>query len=338
MGLFDRFLNADTLRLLPKHDRAVELYDQKNYKGALAILNELIAERPDFRQYYTSRGTVYEDMYNDNMAEKDFKKAIELEPNDALSQYRLGMLYHRKNDLESAVKHLRIAYEHHHSYDDLLGPGLYNNILWIHKRNIACNLGNFLTQLDQFSEGYRILDEVIQNCPTYSFPYYAKALALARQNKFKEALMNAKKAEQYGHPSAPQLRSTLELALNTTPRDKYSKMIDEAKINPLHITNDPQFQSHRLPDLTDVFRRELIDLVDNPYMREFGYRGVIGGYAYNMITSYYNNAGFVPKTIVDQILEMVYNAIKTSQYSFMLESLEELKEGVYPQLFTEDID
>lgn len=332
-------INEDTLKLATEHDRAVELYGQKRYKEAIDVLDRLISKRPDFRQYYCSRGTVYEDMYNDAMAEKDFKKAVELDPRDALSQYRLAMLYHRKNDLDAAIRHLQIAYDNHPCYDDLLGKGVYNNILFIHKRVIACNLGNFLTQLDRYSEGYRILDEVIENCPDYSFPYFAKAHALARQEKYKEALKYAIKAEQYGHPSARQLKETLILAgAQSAPAvDKYTAMINNARHNPLKITADPRLQNqNRIPDLTSIFRRELIRDLNNPLFSEMGYRGIIGAYAYNMILSYYNNAGYVPKNMVDQILEMVYEAIHSSEYSYMLSSLEELKDGVYPQLFTED--
>ena len=120
-------INEDTLKFVAEHDRAVELYGQKRYKEAIEILDRLIAKRPDFRQYYCSRGTVYEDMYNDVMAEKDFKKAVELEPKDSLSQFRLAMLYHRKNDLHAAIEHLQISYDNHPFYDDLLGKGVYNN-------------------------------------------------------------------------------------------------------------------------------------------------------------------------------------------------------------------
>jgi hypothetical protein len=114
-------------------------------------------------------------------------------------------------------------------------------------------------------------------------------------------------------------------------------MINNARHNPLKITADPRLQSpNRMPDITHVFRNELVNMLNNPALSELGYRGIIGGYAYSMILSYYQNAGFVPKNMVDQILEMVYKAIKTSEYSYTLKSLEELKDGVYPQLFTED--
>lgn len=335
-------INEDTFKLAAEHDKAVELYGQKKYREAIDVLDKLIAKRPDFRQYYCSRGTVYEDMYNDVMAEKDFKKAVQLDPKDSLSQFRLAMLYHRKNDLHAAIEHLQISYDHHPFYDDLLGKGVYNNILFIHKRVVACNLGNFLTQVGRYEEGYQILDEVIENCPDYAFPYFAKAHALARQEKYQEALKYAIKAEEYGHPSARQLKDTLILAgaqaaQSTQSVDKYTAMINNARHNPLKITADPRLQSpNRMPDITHVFRNELVGMLNNPALAELGYRGIIGGYAYSMILSYYQNAGFVPKNMVDQILEMVYKAIKTSEYSYTLKSLEELKDGVYPQLFTED--
>lgn len=78
-----------------------------------------------------------------------------------------------------------------------------------------------------------------------------------------------------------------------------------------------------MPDITHVFRNELVNMLNNSALAEFGYRGIIGGYAYSMILSYYQNAGFVPKNMVDQILEMVYKAIKTSEYSYTLKSLED---------------
>lgn len=76
--------------------------------------------------------------------------------------------------------------------------------------------------------------------------------------------------------------------------------------NPFNITEDLKFAEGRaIPDITDVFARELITmLVSNQHSSDDS-RDIVANYALSMIKSYYDNAGFVPMLIVDQITGQV---------------------------------
>ena len=114
------------------------------------------------------------------------------------------MLYQRRKDLNNAVVWLRKSYRNQSSYSSLLG-NVYNNLIFVHKRVIAYNPGNFLIQLGRVDEWLQYIDEVIKNCPDYSYPFYVKGLIFASDGKYSEAVGYLKKASDLGHPTAPQV-------------------------------------------------------------------------------------------------------------------------------------
>lgn len=346
---FSFTLNGRTSNVSPENARisqqALSAYENKDYKTALEVYNKLIEKEPSAHQYYQFRGTVYEDMGNDLMAQKDFEKSVELNPENSTSLYRLAMVYHRKNDIDKAIEYLRKAYIVTTKNDDKLGVEFgykdimgksYNNILMVHRRLIVYNLANFLLQKNQINEGMPLLDELIKYCPTYAYPYYSKALYYCQNNRSKEALPYAQKAAQYGHPKAQSLILLIEQMNTQRPsaEDKYTRMIRNAHINPFNITCDPNLQNQQaLPNLTSVFEKELNNL--------YGKLGAMGnvpkemlvqmasGYTFNLVESYYNNAGYVPKNSLDQILEQVYQAMLQTGFRTAFASLDDFKYNCY---------
>lgn len=80
--------------------RGLDKYQLKDYSGAVTEFTKAINAQPKNQNFYTMRGTAYEDMGNDNEAEKDFRKTLELLPNDFVSAYRLGMVFFRNKILK----------------------------------------------------------------------------------------------------------------------------------------------------------------------------------------------------------------------------------------------
>lgn len=181
---------------------AMQAYDAKRYREAIDYYNQVVEKAPNEAMYYTRRGTVYEDMGDDNRAKADFEKALQLNPNDYIAQFRMGMLYQRRNDLNSAVSWLRKSYRNQPTYDSVMG-NVFNNLIFVHKRVIAYNLGNFLIQLNQ-PEGLKYIDEVIEHCPDYSYPYFIKGIVMVSQGQFDEGIRLLRKAESLGNPQASQ--------------------------------------------------------------------------------------------------------------------------------------
>ena len=201
--LFGKHINI-TSEQLEIDSKALHAYETQNYQEAVNLYSQLIEMSPEAHQYYQFRGTAYEDMGNDSLAKKDFEKAVELCPSNSTALYRLGMVYQRKGDLKNAILYLKQAYNHNPTYQDLMG-NVYNNILFVHKRVIAANLGNFLTQVGDSAEGLQYIDEVINNCPDYSYPYYVKAITIANQGNLHEASKYALKAANLGNNQAAML-------------------------------------------------------------------------------------------------------------------------------------
>ena len=76
--------------------------------------------------------------------------------------------------------------------------------------------------------------------------------------------------------------------------------------NPFNITEDLKLAEGRaIPDITDVFARELVPMLASNQHSSDESRDIVANYALSMIKSYYDNAGFVPMLIVDQITGQV---------------------------------
>jgi tetratricopeptide (TPR) repeat protein len=225
MGLFDNiFGKKDEQKKINRLGKEYEInseamaqsqigldkYQNKDYKGAIDAFSNAINQMPKNQNFYTMRGTAYEDMGNDNEAEKDFRKTLELIPNDYVAAYRLGMVFFRKKDFENAIKWLKLSYENAVDVDhESLGLGK-NNILFVAKKLIAGNLGNFLTQVKKYDEGFIYLDAAIKLDPNYPNPYMAKGGALAQMGRIKEGISYLEKAEKLGVAQATMLIQILK--------------------------------------------------------------------------------------------------------------------------------
>lgn len=115
--------------------------------------------------------------------------------------------------------------------------------------------------------------------------------------------------------------------------DRYAKMVEQTSFNPFNITINPTLQNNpALPNLQDVFKRELRQTLSDPQiLHHIGEKQAIKSYVFNMAESYYNNAGYIPKNTLDEIVRQIYDACKelgSSKFS----NLDELKYEVYYML------
>ena len=102
---------------------------------------------------------------------------------------------------------------------------------------------------------------------------------------------------------------------NVTPR--------KVTYNPLNITEDLQLsQGHVIPDITNVFAQELIPQLTSHNSAKAS-KDIVAEYTIAMIKSYYDNAGFVPMVIVDQI---------TGQINQVTEMVQRISYSPYPSL------
>jgi len=191
--------------------RGLEKYQKDDFAGAVVEFTKAIQAQSGNQHYYSFRGTAYEDMGNDIEAEKDFIKVLQIEREHFVAEYRLGMIYYRKRDFETAVMWLKLAFEHS---DDLLsmdhlGIGS-NNIMFVGKHIIAGNLGNFLSQLKRNEEAMRYLDYAIKLDPKYPNPYLIKGTIYWQMGQPKDSIPYIKKAIELGMSNAPAVLKMVE--------------------------------------------------------------------------------------------------------------------------------
>lgn len=113
--------------------------------------------------------------------------------------------------------------------------------------------------------------------------------------------------------------------------DRYSVMIENSSFNPFNLTVEPSLQNtQRLPDMIGVFQRELSSLLCNELLPQVqSPKDIVKGYIFNLVESYYNNAGYVPKNTLDKIFSQCYIALSNIGQQKIFSSKDELFYEMY---------
>lgn len=93
------------------HDRAVCLFNLGEKKAALAELNRALDLQPDYSYRYASRAYMRSALKDVEGAIEDYKKAIELDPEDAISMNNLGLLEEQQGYKKEANERYQLADE-----------------------------------------------------------------------------------------------------------------------------------------------------------------------------------------------------------------------------------
>jgi hypothetical protein len=118
-------------------------------------------------------------------------------------------------------------------------------------------------------------------------------------------------------------------------RDAFTQMVEEAAYNPFRITAKPELQKFPpFPDSVDRFRIDLLSIYNNSSSDRSSEMQIFISYVVNIIESYYENEGYVPKNTVDAIVEQCDQAIKGTLFAWHLPTLDEKKYKVYLCLFS----
>jgi len=56
---------------------------------------------------------------------------------------------------------------------------------------------------------------------------------------------------------------------------------------------------------------------------------IVKSYVFNLIESYYNNAGYVPQNALDQVLDQVYKAMQNTDFKNTFRSFDNFKYEIY---------
>ncbi len=112
--------------------------------------------------------------------------------------------------------------------------------------------------------------------------------------------------------------------------DKYCIMIETTSFNPLKIDTDTQLNEGIVwCDLVDDFEKEIRAFMPRYLQGGMNIRTVIQVMALEHAEILLKRLGFVPKVLVDAIIDDIYAAVLRTPYSDYLEDIESLKYSVY---------
>jgi tetratricopeptide (TPR) repeat protein len=95
----------------PLHLRAKIHTGQDEVEKAAAALKLAVAAQPDFGEAWSDLGQARKALLDDAGALAAFRRAVEVNPENAISQYRLGAEHLRQGNAHDAVTHLRKSFQ-----------------------------------------------------------------------------------------------------------------------------------------------------------------------------------------------------------------------------------
>jgi predicted Zn-dependent protease len=94
-----------------RYDEAIELQQAGKLEEAVAKLESLVADQPDYALAYAALGVFYGKLSRPEEAVAHAKKVCELEPNDPFSFMAMSLICHRAGKIPEAEKALGMAME-----------------------------------------------------------------------------------------------------------------------------------------------------------------------------------------------------------------------------------
>ena len=109
---YDQALNeSDAWSMNPDflNDRAVALFHNERMEDSIHLLSEAIALQPDYGYRYAARGWLKQATKDVDGAMEDYKKALQLDPEDAITQNNLGLLEEQMGRIHEAQQRFQKA-------------------------------------------------------------------------------------------------------------------------------------------------------------------------------------------------------------------------------------
>ncbi|MBI2026443.1 MAG: M48 family metalloprotease [Deltaproteobacteria bacterium] len=92
-----------------KYDRATEYASNNNFRSAIALYREALTLKPTEALFYADLGFAYMKLYEDDKAEEEFNKSLELHPSFFKAQFFMGQLNYESHNYGKAMRYLEEA-------------------------------------------------------------------------------------------------------------------------------------------------------------------------------------------------------------------------------------
>ena len=211
--------DEDILKAIEKVDKAMELYVEGNYNGAIKLYSEAIELNPNDYKAHNGRGEAYQKLEKYKLAIDDYDKAIQLNPKFEVAYYHRGIAY------SEGLKRYERAIIDYNEAIQLSSKfwQAYNNRGWAYYK--LKQYERAIQDFDKTIELYPIFVKKNNNrgsYPMYANAYYNRGLAYQELKQYEQALKDYDKALELD-PNFELAKNNRELCLKRGA-SKYTKL------------------------------------------------------------------------------------------------------------------
>jgi tetratricopeptide (TPR) repeat protein len=148
-----------------------ELFDQKDYAGALAAYEQILEKYPDAYPIYRNIGNCYFSEEKYDLAEQNYMKVLEKNPEDAETILAIGNCYTNRGDAAKALEwYGKIDFE---KLDDPV---------------VLYNVGTIYYNNSKFDDALKYYQKAVEKNPDFADGYYQLGLTYLNLQKNPEAV------------------------------------------------------------------------------------------------------------------------------------------------------
>ena len=186
-------------------EQIINLYNDGKFKKVIFYSNKYLEKNPPSHQLYNILGITYNKLNNNKLAFDSYSKAINIEPNFAVSYFNLGLLFHEQNSFEYAIENYKKAISLNPNYIDaifnlanvLKENGEIEKAICAYKSllrrdnlhiNAHYNLGGIFKEMNRFASSIFHYKKVLKIKPLYLDTFFKLGTLYQKIKNFEKAI------------------------------------------------------------------------------------------------------------------------------------------------------
>ncbi len=186
-------------------EQIINLYNDGKFKKVIFYSNKYLEKNPPSHELYNILGITYNKLNNNKLAFDSYSKAINIEPNFAVSYFNLGLLFHEQNSFEYAIENYKKAISLNPNYVDaifnlanvLKENGEIEKAICAYKSllrrdnlhiNAHYNLGGIFKEMNRFASSIFHFKKVLKIKPLYLDTFFKLGTLYQKIKNFEKAI------------------------------------------------------------------------------------------------------------------------------------------------------